>query len=173
MIFQTEFYMPRGIFRKNIFCWQQIFREVFRIWTVFVKKIGSVVKTAFYVSRRNFKRVLFITSFVLFTPWLWAKLFRKVYEKHAKCGEREIYVSRGTKWGKTNWKKIFFLNFSYYFYWIFSSGASKLHFLNPKDLFQGNCFLKKITSIKRFQILRQKFSEFLQTFSDKVVKTAF
>ena len=111
MIFQTEFYMHRGLFRKNFFCWQQIFREFFRIWTVFVKKIGSVVKTAFYVSRRNFKRVLFITSFVLFTPWLWAKLFRKVYEKHAKLGESALYVSRRTKWGKTIWKNEIFFQF--------------------------------------------------------------
>ena len=142
IVFQTEFHMSRETFRRKTFCWLQIFEKIFRNLTVSVKKIGNVVKTAFYVSRRTFKIVFFITSSVLFTPWLWAKLFQKVDKKHAKLGESALYVSRRTKWGKTNWKNIFFLNFSYYFFWNFSLGASKLDFTCLDDVFQGNCSLK-------------------------------
>ena len=114
---------------------------------------------------------MFITSFVLFTPWLWAKLIRKVDKKHVKLGESALYVSRRTKCVKKNWKNSF-SHFSVRLLFEFFFRGVQIAFYLFRGPFSKKLFLKENAN-KFFQILGQNFSEILQTFSGKVVKTAF
>ena len=142
-VFQIEFDMYRGMFGRKFFCWQQIYREVFRILCVLSKKCRlCCVKTAFYVSRKTFKIVFLISSSVLFTPWLWTKLFRKVDKKPAKLGKTALYVSRRTKWGKTNWKNSFPQFFFQLLLKFFFKGV-EIAFYLYSGYFSGKLFLDK------------------------------
>ena len=142
-VFQIEFDMYRGMFGRKFFCWQQIYREVFRILCVLSKKCRlCCVKTAFYVSRKTFKIVFLISYSVLFTPWLWTKLFRKVDKKPAKLGKTALYVSRRTKWGKTNWKNSFPQFFFQLLLKFFFKGV-EIAFYLYSGYFSGKLFLDK------------------------------
>ena len=145
--------MSRGTFRRNFLCWLQIFHKVFRILTVFVKKIGSVAKTAFYASRRTFKIVFSKTSSVLFTPWLWTKLFRKVDKKNGKFGEIRLYVSRRTKCVKTSWKNCFSQLFAQLLLKVFEGGRNCILLVES-----ASCVFYEVFEVKIFwkKILRPK-----------------
>ena len=131
------------------------------------------MKTTFYVSRRTFKKVFFV-SFLLFSLLLdyEQRQIGILIKKTATHGEFALYVFRRTKWGKTNWKTSF-SQFSVRLFWNYSLGALKLHFTCPEDLSQGNCSLKKKLPEKDFKSWAKSSQNFCKLFPTRLSKLLF
>ena len=98
------------------------------------------------------------------------KFFGQSVEKLAKFVKTAFYVSRSTFWGNSNWKKIHFFNFFWYFFINFFIKGVKIAFCLSRGslwTFSEKKFLKK------FQIVGQSSRAYCYFFSARFSKRVY